>query len=138
MGNRDIVVIRLSFPLWLYYGWVGFLNPAISFFLDLDNLHFVLILILLISPDKTSGKKQFLIMHFCGTKCRRFPNLNRVLKFCNVESGVHQKQSRCSLFCLLSCSRSLEKVYRESIGSTCLIIYASVVWDPTYVLLQAT
>lgn len=138
MGSSDTVVFRFSFPLWLYYSQVGFLNPEISLFLDLDNLDFILILMPLISPDKTSGKNQFLIMHFCGTKCRGITNLNRVLKFYNVESGVSQKQSQCSLFCLENCSRSLEKVYRESIGSTCLIIYASVVCDPTYVLLQAT
>lgn len=64
MGNSDTVVIRLSFPLWLYYGQAGFLNPEINLFLDFDNLHFILILMLLISPDKTAGKKQFLIMLF--------------------------------------------------------------------------
>lgn len=74
IGSNDTVVFRLSFPLWLYYSQVGFLNPEISLSLDLNNLHFIFILMLLISP-KTSGKKQFIMMHFCGTKCTGIPNL---------------------------------------------------------------
>jgi len=70
-----------------------FKQLSINLFLDLDNLPFIFFLILFVYSDKTSGKRQFLTMHFCSTKRRGIPNLNRVLKFYNAERGVHQKQS---------------------------------------------